>query len=396
LRERAEVVVVGGGIVGTTVALRLAERGVRDVVLLEARAIASGPTGLSTGVVRQFYLLPEMVAMAREGLEWYGRFADHVEGGEAGFVRSGLLVVGTAAQRELFEQAVQLQEPYASGSRVLDPEGVRALVPHLAVEDVGCGYFEPEAGFADPPRAAIATASAAAARGVRVEPQTPVLEVTRDRTGVTGVVTGAGRLATRTVVCAAGPWTPRVAASVGVRLPIQPSYHQVIVVQRPEGLPQSQPVVSDTINMVYLRPESAAHVLIGSTDPNDAEATEDPDAAPSGAAFGKIAGLFERASRRVRSLERSALVAEWAGIYDQSPDGFPLLGEVEQVPGFYVAAGLSGHGFKLAPAISRMLVAAILDCDRPPAMRLLRVSRFDEGDAIDSPTTTTLTAMRAV
>jgi sarcosine oxidase subunit beta len=99
--------------------------------------------------------------------------------------------------------------------------------------------------------------------------------------------------------------------------------------------------------------------------------------------------------QRIPALHAAGLVANWCGIYDESEDGFPLLGEAAEVPGFYVAAGLSGHGFKLAPAISRMMVSAIVDGTTDPAMHLLRLSRFAEGASIDSPTTTTLTSMRA-
>ena len=395
MKQSADVVIIGGGITGTSIAFRLAKRGVTNVVLLEASQLAAGGTGKSSGVLRQFYLLPSVVSMAREGIIWYRDFGDMVEEGDASFVNSGIVVGGTAAHRERFLRGIALQHEIGANSRLLEREELSSMLPHLAVEDLDCALYESEAGYADPGGACIALAGAARRAGVSIVQGVPATGLLVDAKGVAGVVTPDGSIATRTVVNAAGLWADRVAQFAHVKLPIEISRHQLITVQRPPQIGADHPVFSDAVNLVYMRPESTTQFLIGSTDPADSRDLVDPDHCPNDAEFSKIVELLERSSRRVPCLADAGLVANWSGAYDSTPDGFPILGKAPEVPGLYLATGLSGHGFKLAPAISRMMVGLIVDGLADPVLDLLRLSRFSEGAMIDSPTTTTLTAMHS-
>ena len=393
MSESADIVIIGGGITGVTTAFLAARRGAGRIVLLEASVLASASTGLSTGVVRQFYLIPELVEMAREGIAWYSRFGEVADGMDADFVNSGLVVGGTSGQREFFASGIKLQK--GSRSRILSPSELRDLLPHMATDDLDCAYYEPEAGYADASRACLALAAAARARGADIRQSSPAVGILTDPAGVSAVITKTGEISTRVVVNAAGPWASRVASWAGVTVGIKPTRHKVITVQRPNALTGRHPIFSDAVNLFYMRPDSTSQILIGSTNPADSREEIDPDSYATGANFDEIAELVDRAVRRIPCLRDVGLVANWCGIYDETADGFPVLGQSHEVRGFYLATGLSGHGFKLAPAIGRMIVSAIVDGIKEPAMHLLRPSRFAEGAAIDSPTTTTLTTMRA-
>jgi sarcosine oxidase subunit beta len=392
--EIADLVIIGGGITGVSIAFRAAQRRAGKIVLLEASTLASAGTGLSTGVVRQFYLIPELAQMAREGIEWYRRFADFVDGEDAGFVNTGMVVGATAEQKALFSKGVQLQ--VGSQSRILNASELRDLVPNVVTEGFDCAYYEPEAGYADPGRACLALATAARARGVDIRRDCPAIGIVRDGQGVSKVVTKAGDISTRVVVNAAGPWAAKLASWVQVPVALRCTRHKVIMIERPRPIAPDHPIFSDAVNLFYMRPDSTNRILIGSTSRADSREEVDPDSYLRSASLEEIADLGDRANQRIPALSHSGLIANWCGIYDESLDGFPVLGQSPDVRGFYVATGLSGHGFKLAPAISRLMVAAIIDGQIEPALHLLRLGRFTAGDFIDSPTTTTLTSMRAV
>lgn len=393
MTEVADLVIIGGGITGVSIAFRAIHRRAGKIILLEASTLACAGTGMSTGVVRQFYLIPELVRMGREGIEWYSHFPDFVDGEDAGFVNSGLVVGATGAQRALFAKGVALQA--GSRSRILSVSELREFLPTVATADLDCAYYEPEAGYADASRACFALAAAARARGVDIRQGCPATGISRDGQGVCKVVTNAGEISTRAVVNAAGPWAAHIASWVGVPITLKCTRHRVISIERPAAIRTEHPIFSDAVGLFYMRPDSASRVLIGSTSRAESREEVDPDSYLRSASLEEIADLVDRATRRIPALNESGLISNWCGIYDESLDGFPVLGESPEVPGFHVATGLSGHGFKLAPAISRIMVSAIVDGWIDPALHLLQQRRFVEGHFIDSPTTTTLTSMRA-
>jgi sarcosine oxidase subunit beta len=393
MTEIADLVIIGGGITGVSIAFRAAQRHAGKIILLEASTLASAGTGSSTGVLRQFYLIPELAQMGREGIEWYCHFADFVDGEDAGFVNTGMVVGATAEQKVSFSKGVELQ--VGSHSRILNASELGDLVPHVVTEGFDCAYYEPDAGYADPSRACFGLAAAARARGVEIRHDCPAIGIARDAHGVSTVATKAGDISTRVVVNAAGPWAAQVASWVQVPVALKSTRHKVIMIERPPPIAPNHPIFSDAVNLFYMRPDSTNRILIGSTNRADSREEVDPDSYLRSATLEEIADLGDRANRRIPVLSQSGLIANWCGIYDESLDGFPVLGQSPDVRGFYVATGLSGHGFKLAPAISRLMVSAIVDGRIEPAMHLLRLGRFAAGDFIDSPTTTTLTTMRA-
>lgn len=385
------VVVVGAGITGCSTAYQLAARGLRDVTVIDKGHVAGGPTGLSSGIVRQFYTHPVLIQMAQQGRDTYAAFVDRV-GGSAGFVPVGWLLAVSDANRAVAAQGLRLQADVGVESRWVSAAEVADLVPGVDIDGLVGGVFEPTAGYADPPGAAQAYLTAARALGVSYRPRTAVTALRHTASRVTGVDTSAGRLDADAVVLAAGPWTAALVEPLGHLLPISASRHGIVSVR--ETARPRRPVFSDPVNLVYTRPESADLTLVGSNDPSDALDLVDPDRCPPAAAADKVERMLAGASARLPALADGRINATWSGVYDVSDDGFPLLGPLPGVDGVVVATGMSGHGFKLAPAIGEILTRAVLDTRPDPRMHLFRPDRFRTGDLVPSITTSSLTTMR--
>jgi glycine/D-amino acid oxidase-like deaminating enzyme len=277
---------------------------------------------------------------------------------------------------------------------VLSGEEIRAMVPQIKVEDSDIGLYEPNSGYADPYSAAHAFARAARNAGATVQEDSEVIGVDSDGHGVCAVRTLKDTVATRVVVNAAGSWAGRIGRMTGVTLPVETSRHQLISIRRPATFGARHPVVSDAVNLVYLKPEGQYITVVGSTHPDDARDRVDPDNCPPRADQDKAINLWQGASVRIPMLMEGGLVRGWSGVYDASPDGFPIIDGPLGPTGFYCVAGLSGHGFKLAPSIGSMVASRILDRDTDPRQRIFRLSRFADGEPINSPSTTTFTTMK--
>jgi sarcosine oxidase subunit beta len=376
--ETADAVVVGGGCNGASIAFHLADRGLRRVILLERAALASGPTGRSTAVVRQHYSNEVTARMALESLRVFQTWGERI-GATCGFVKTGFLVGVREADRPALEGNVALQRAVGIDVQLLDVDQLRRLEPQLFTEDLAAAAYEPEAGYCDPVSTTTSLADAARRGGARVVQGRAVTGIRLERGHVSGVETDAGPIATPVVVNAAGAWAHRLAAQVGVALPIEPSRHPVCAFRRPADFGRAPMIYVDFVHQFYMRPETGDLCLVGSIDPADAGHLAEPDRYDEGVDLETITDFGGRAARRYPALERGFSRGGWAGIYDVTPDWHPILDAIEAVPGLYVAAGFSGHGFKLCPAVGRMMGELITDGRRPAGLELFSADRFRTG-----------------
>lgn len=381
MTETADAVVIGGGCTGASIAFHLAERGVGRVVLLEKDALASGPTGRSTAIVRQHYSNEVTARMALESLRVFRQWGDRV-GGTCGFVRTGFLVGVPEADRPALEGNVALQRAVGIDVRLVGVDDLRRLEPQLFTDDLAVAAYEPEAGYCDPVSTTTSLAEAARRRGARVVQGRAVTGIRRERGRVAAVETDAGPIATPVVVNAAGAWAHRVAALVGVELPIAPSRHPVCAFRRPADFGPAPMIYADFVHQFYMRPETGELCLVGSIDPADAAHLADPDGYNQGVNLETITDFGTRAARRYPALERGVSRGGWAGIYDVTPDWHPVLDAVEAVPGCFVAAGFSGHGFKLCPAVGALMAGLIVEGRRDGRVEFFRADRFRAGRLI--------------
>jgi len=379
--ETAEVVVIGGGCTGASIAFHLAERGVRRVVLLEKGALASGPTGRSTAIVRQHYSNEVTARMALESLRVFQKWGDRV-GGTCGFVQTGFLVGVREGERAALEGNVALQRGVGIDVRIVSGGELSRLEPELFTEDLVAAAYEPEAGYCDPVSTTTSLADAARARGARIVQSREVTGIRLEGGRVAGVDTSAGPIAAPSVVNAAGAWAHRLAATVGVELPIEPSRHPVCAFHRPPDFGRAPMIYADFVHQFYMRPETGDLCLVGSIDPAAAGNLADPDRYNEGVDLETISEFGGLVSRRYPALERGFSRGGWAGIYDVTPDWHPVLDAIDGIPGLFVAAGFSGHGFKLCPAVGSMMAGLVTTGRRDERLDFFRADRFRTGRLI--------------
>lgn len=377
--RRADVVIVGGGVTGASIAFHLAALGVRDVLVLERKFLAAGGTGHSVGIVRQLYPTPETSRMVVGSLAIFERFPEAV-GGDAGYVPCGVLIGVSPAMRPRLEQTVARQRPLGVRAEVLEPAEAARLEPRIDVAGLGAVLHEPASGYGDPAAVTAGYAAAARRRGVRVEEGVEVVALERAGDRVTGVRTATGeRIDAPVVVNAAGLWSPAVARLARVELPIVIGRHPVFVVERDAAFGPPHPVYLDLAGGSYLRPETGGLTLTGSLTEDETRHPMDPERLGEGVGLDEAAAALERTSRAVPRLAEARFRHGWAGAFDITPDWMPLLDE-SPVGGFYVAAGMSGHGFKLAPAVGELMAAIITGGKLPVDRTPFRLDRFTGRD----------------
>jgi sarcosine oxidase subunit beta len=326
--------------------------------VLERRFLAAGGTGRSVGVMRQLYPTEATSRMVLHSLRVFQQFRE-ITGGDAGYVQCGALLAVGAGQRAALARTVEAQRGLGIDTRLVGPDDIRTLDPRIDPVAVEAAVWEPESGYGDPTGVTAGYARAAARAGVVVQQGAEVvgLEVAGD--GIAAVrLAGGARIATRVVVNAAGLWSPGVAGLAAVKLPIVVGRHPVFVVQRAPTFGRPHPVYLDLASGTFLRPETGDLTLTGFLDADEPNHPMDPEALGGDVAFDEVARIMERASRCVPALGEARYQRGYAGAFDITPDWMPVLDETP-VRGLYVAAGMSGHGFKLSPAVGRMMADLI-------------------------------------
>jgi sarcosine oxidase subunit beta len=349
----ADVIVVGGGINGASIAFNLAKDGLK-VTLIEKDFIAAGPTGRSSAIIRQHYSHGVTARMALRSVRIFQNF-DEVVGGDADFHQTGFLLAARPEDVEQLEANVALQQAVGINTRVVTPQEVKELEPHISIQGIAAAAYEPESGYADPAATTTAYAGRAKELGARLQLDTRVRSLLLDGGRVTGVDTDRGTFQAGAVVVATGPWAPLIAETAGIQLPIRASRHQVATYRRPDDFDRHM-VFAGFADEVYIRPETGQLMLVGSIEPEEAEdEVADPDSFNERVDFDIVAEFSERVARRYPVMERGSSAGGWASLYDITPDWHAIMGPLPGVEGLYCAAGTSGHGFKLGPAVGEMM-----------------------------------------
>jgi sarcosine oxidase, subunit beta len=376
LPSRADVVVVGGGVMGAAIAFGLASRGAGDVLLLERHSLCSGPTRHSTAIVRLHYTQPLLVRMALHGLRTYRSFED-VVGARSGFVRTGMLFGAAPEERARLEENVAVGRSEGAETHLLEPEQLAEIDPRVVADDlVFC--FEPEAGFCDPYLVTAGFAAAARRAGARV-----VEGVTVTAVADGGVETTAGPVSASAVVVAAGVWSAPMLAPLGYELPVRAAPAEVGRFRLPHGFTPPPAIADFSERRLYFRPAEPGFLEVGSLAPEHVESPIDPDAPPEGARVTTLDAYRAGLARRLHGVEGGHWRGAWTGVYDVTPDWEPAIGRVPGTEGVLVAAGFSGHGFKLAPAVGTAVTELVVDGSaRTFDLALLAPDRFERGELV--------------
>lgn len=375
----ADVVVIGGGSTGTSVAFQLARRGSR-VVLVERGAVGSGPTSKSIGIIRQHYSYEPLIRMVLRSLELFSRFED-LTGGTADFSRAGFLLLASPAQMPSLRANTALQQRLGVRTSVLEPEQLKDFDPRLRVDDAGGAAYEPDSGFADGYATASSFASAARALGAQILEHTLVERIVTNDGRMQGVATSAGSITAPNVLVAAGSFTKALLAPLKIHVPIEASRQQVVQLAPPEAFGRLTVVIEDLQQGFYARPEAGGTVLAGVLE-EEAEEIVQPDAFKQGVDFDFVERVGGMWAHRYPAAGDAQVRGGYASLYDVTPDWQPVLGRVDSVEGLSIAAGFSGHGFKLSPVLGEILTSVVLG--EPPAIdiSMFALSRFATGALI--------------
>ena len=379
--ETADVIIIGGGIVGASIAWHLTDAGCRNVLIVERESHqGKGSTGKSMGGVRAQFATAPNIQMSLYSIKFYSEFDERL-GQPGGYRPQGYLFVATAQKHLDYLRTNQaLQHSLGlTQAQMVSREDIVARVPQLRNNDILGGSFCPTDGFVDPYSVMNGFTTYAAERGARVWRSTEVTAIHRNGSGVTGVETTRGPVSSRVVVNAAGAWAAQVAALAGINLPVEPLRRQLVPTEPFDGVSHEIPMVIDMTNGFHFRPESLGFLLAW----NDPEETTGykTDFEPT-----FIEKILDRAADRVPCFENVAVNPKraWAGLYEMSPDHHCILGLVAEVLGFFCANGFSGHGVMHSPATGRILADLILHgkTDVVRNVETLSLARFAKGELL--------------
>ena len=381
----ADVVIVGGGIEGAAAACALSQRGITNVVVAERNTVGSGMTGKSSGIVRCHYGVSSLAAMATVGLEVFEK-AEEIFGTDIGFRQTGYVVGVGEADVDPLRKSLAAQRAVGVQTEEIHATEVARLWPHADLSPFGAFAWEARGGYGDAYQTAQAFAVAARTSGVRIRQGTNVTGLLIERDRVTGVRLADGsEIAAETVVVATGVWTQDFLAPYGVDVPIRVVREQLVTIAPGVEL-GNVPVFSDLVSLQYIRPELGGELLFGNSDLSDVE-DANPDYYLNRATEAFVETTAERVGTRFPGFTDAAITGSYAGCYDVTPDWNPVISRTD-VDGLVVAAGFSGHGFKIAPAVGKLIADLVVD-GRSADPRIpeddFRLSRFAEGDLLTSP-----------
>jgi len=375
-----DVLIVGAGVIGAATAFHLTRLGAGSVAVLDRAAVGSGMSSRSSALVRMHYTFPPEVDLAVRSDTMFDAWTDLT--GRPGCVRrTGFVRLVHAGETDLLRANVAMQRERGVQAEVIDAADLARLAPGMRTDDVECAAWEPHGGYGDGAIVAGDLLAAARGDGACYRPNTPVRALITDGERVIGAETDAGPVHAGVTVLACGVWSPPLLAAAGIDVPIETELHNVAVVRHPPG-GGARVACIDSTTQTYSRPEAGGQMTLigGFTGPRGT----DPDAAPRSASAGELTELVGAAARRVPALADGGIAAGITGVYDMTPDARPLLGETDGRPGLVLAAGFSGMGFKISPAVGEALAELIVaGAASHVDLAAFRPGRFADGEPIN-------------
>ena len=380
MEKTADVVIIGGGVIGVSIAYHLAMKRVGRIILLEKGQLGEGSTSRCVGGIRTQFSTEINILFSLESIKTFERFEEEF-GINPEFKRIGYLFLATTeVETRVFKENIKLQRKFGIPVELLNPDEIKARWPYLRVDDILGGTFCPWDGYAGPNEVLSGFVSGAKKAGVRIYEGTEVLGISLSKGKVNGVKTKREEISTPIVVNAGGPFTSVIGEMAGVKIPVKPLRRQIFITAPFHLTNQTIPLTIDFHRGWYFRREVDGLLLSG---PLDNE--------PSfnlGIDYEAMAETSENTIYRVPALERAHIARGWAGLYEISPDHHAILGKVPEVEGFILANGFSGHGFQHSPAVGKVIAELIVE-GKPTTIDIspLSIERFEKGELIIEPMT---------
>jgi sarcosine oxidase, subunit beta len=371
---RTEIAIVGGGVMGLAIAYYLARRGLDDVVVIERGYLAEGASGRNGGGVRQQWSTEMNIRLMQESVELCRRFAVDV-GVNVWFRQGGYLFLARSAKEVTrLEKNIALQNRCGVATRMLEPSAAQAIVPELDLTGIVGASYNPTDGILFPWPFLWGYARQAAAHGVRIFTQTAVTGLQPAREGGYTLTTSRGTLHARRVINACGAWSPQLAQHIGVDVPTHPIRHEICSSEPLK--PFLRPMVSELASGLYCS-QSMRGEIVGGVSPPGHGSTYG-----MGSTLSFLATYARRLVRLMPVLGEIKILRQWAGPYDQSPDGNPILGPAPGHPDFFLACGFVGHGFMMAPIVGKLYAEWLTGGSKHELFDRSNLARFADGATI--------------
>lgn len=381
MKNSAGVVIVGGGVIGCSIAYELAKRNVKDIVLLEKNSLASGATGRCGAGVRQQWGTEMNLKLSIGSVKRFETLQEELDyAHDIEFEQSGYFMPAyTEKQVEQFKKNVALQRKYGLNVDWLTPEEAPRIVPIVNTKGLLAATFHQKDGHLNPFHVTFAYAQAAKRLGVEICCHTELKEVFTENGKISGVLTSQGKISCDVLINASGGWSQKVGLMAGVAIPTYSERHQILITEPYEAL--FKPMVMSFYHNFYTQQEPNGAIIMGIGDPNE----------PKGFNMDHTLSFARKCSQLVTEvlppLKNARMIRQWSGLYNMSPDKTPIIGEAPQLKGFYMACGFSGHGFMIAPVTSTLIAQMICGeaLDIPEVKNKLDLGRFERGELFIEP-----------
>lgn len=381
--EKFDVIVIGGGVIGASVAFHLGLFGAKKVLMLERDAVGAGTTSQSSGILRTHYSVRENVELAKRSWNVFTNFAEYVQDEEAscGIVRCGYLITADEGEKlEPLRASLKQQEAQQVRLEYLTAVQARELLPIATFSESALIGYEPDAGFADATMTAMGFAKSARQKGVKVREGVPATGLIWEGSRVIGVATTDGNFLCDTVVSTQNIWTSELAEWTKRIMPVIPERHAVMALDC-ESAPYTfkMPVFKDLSSkgMLYYRSYGGKQMLV--SEGMVGERLSEADSSQGDIPLDYVVEVGAQVADRFPEYEAAGLASSWTGVYDVTPDWNPVLGRIPGLEGLVVGYGFSGHGFKLSPTVGRILAQEALRLPTDVSLSPYSIDRFRSG-----------------
>ena len=380
-----DILIVGGGVMGTSIAWHLARRRAGRVMLLEKSFLGAGSSGKSGAIIRQHYSNPLTTLMAQKSLRVFEHFEDLV-GGPPVFTRAGMVLVVGQRDRAGLDANLAMQRELGVDVRNVSAQELAEIDPNARLAEDEAAAFEAEAGYVEAVQVVASFADAARREGADIRMGVEVRGIVAQGGKVAGVETSEGRYNSPTVVLATGPWAAQLGLEAGIKLPVQPCRTQVALYRKPADFGRRTAIYGDFVQGLYFKPTHGEIIHAGSLAGEEINNPVDPESYDESADADWLPVVRQKLSRRYPAMHRGYGRGGYGALYAITPDWHPIIDRLPGLEGAYCAVGFSGHGFKMSPIVGQLMAELVVDgqakvLDIAP----LRLSRFEEKDPVKTP-----------
>ena len=377
-----DILIVGGGVMGTSIAFALAKRRAGRIVVLEKSHLGAGSSGKSGAIIRQHYSNRLTAAMAQQGLRFFEHF-DELVGGPPVFAHTGMVLVVPERDRAALEANIAAQRELGIDVRLVSAQMLADIDPNARLAEDELAAFEAEAGYVEAVQVVASFAEAARRESADIHLGVEVRALVVEGGKIAGVETNEGRYECGTVILATGPWAARLAQAAGVRLPVEACRTQVALCRRPPDFGRRGTVYGDFAQGIYFKPTHGDMIHAGSVAGEETQNPVDPDAYNEAANGDWLPQMRQRLGRRYPAMHRGYGRGGYGALYEITPDWHPIIDRLPGLEGAYCAVGFSGHGFKMSPVVGQLVAEMVVD-GQPHTLDItpLRLARFAENDPV--------------